>query len=445
MFRLLQTTFNICRLSITLLKLKFSKKVNTKLSKTLVNDIMRCGSVTIKFGQWFATKHDISSMETRPIYTELQRTLENCPEHDMRHTREVFKTSFGKDISEVLELYDTKPIASGSVGQVYKGLMGDIEVVMKVMHPNITADYMVTAFFLRFIGTFIGRIDMEEFLRNVKAQYDYNNEANNLLTMYNFYKEDNVIIIPKLIMHSKNVIIMTYEDGIDYNEVHQEVLKQKVALSILSFQRQNSSIFGCIHGDLHDGNWKVRMVDDTFKLVIYDFGLVNKVDPVVMEKWVKAFQYQDFVMLVDIALSHSEGNFDPEIRDLIVYNCKTLIHPKSGMLKTLKVIIPVMRKYKIKIRDNFLSILVSFALTENILSNLDRGTICIDTHNGYVSNCLDIIAFCESWGTCRLLQNQLEKDIKDIRLTKMFTRSDSILDACSLDDFYNDNINSELN
>ena len=151
------------------------------------------------------------------------------------------------------------------------------------------------------------------------------------------------------------------------------------------------------------------MVDDTFKLVIYDFGLVNKVDPVVMEKWVKAFQYQDFVMLVDIALSHSEGNFDPEIRDLIVYNCKTLIHPKSGMLKTLKVIIPVMRKYKIKIRDNFLSILVSFALTENILSNLDRGTICIDTHNGYVSNCLDIIAFCESWGTCRLYKINLKK------------------------------------
>ena len=383
-------------------------------------------------------------METRPLYIELQRTLENCPEHSMSHTRKIFKQSFGKHLEEVIKLDDMNPIASGSVGQVYKGVMNNVNVVMKVMHPNISVDYKVTSFFLRTLGTFVCRIDIDEFLHNVREQYDYTNEANNLKLMYDFYKDDQVVVIPNLIMHSKHVIVMTYEDGMDYNDLHHEVTKQKVALSILSFQRQNASIFGYIHGDLHDGNWKVRLKNNSFKLVIYDFGLVNKVDPIIMEKWIKAYQYQDFESLVDIAMSHSEGHFDSEIRNLVLCNCKNLIHPNSGMIKTLKVIIPVMRKYQIKMKDNFLSILVSFALTENILSNLDRGTICVDTHNGYVSNCLDIIAFCESRGTCRHLQEQLEKDIENTRLTKMFTRSESIIDACSVDDFYNETISSEL-
>lgn len=446
MLRIIHTTLNLCSLGITLAKLKFSKNVSTRLSQQLVNAIMRCGAVTIKFGQWFAMKQDVNSIETRPLYLELQKTLENCPEHSIRHTRKLFKKSFGKDIDEVIQLRGEHPIASGSVGQVYRGLMGETEVIVKVMHPHIHVDYFVTSFFLRILGNiFFGCVDIEEFLKNVKLQYDYNNEANNLKIMYDFYKDDKVIIIPKLIMHSKTIIVMTYEDGIDYSEIAQDVLKQKVALSILSFQRQNSAIHGYIHGDLHDGNWKVRVNNgNDFNLVIYDFGLVNQVDPVVMAEWSKAFQYQDYETLVNLALSHSEGTYDTEILEEIISNCKNLIHPKSGMLKTLKVIIPMMRRYNIRMKDGFLSTLVSFALTENILSNLDRGTICVDTNNGYVSNCLDIIAFCESRDTCRLLQKQLEDEIETTPLTRMFTRSESIIDSFNLDDFYNDTMSSEL-
>ena len=446
MLRIIYTTLNLCALGITLAKVKFSKNTGTRLSKELVNSIMRCGSVTIKFGQWFATKKDIHSIETRPLYIELQKTLENCPEHSMKHTKKLFKKSFGKDLESVIELENQIPIASGSVGQVYKGKMGTTSVIVKVMHPYIKVDYMVSSFFLRLVGgVFFRGVNIEEFLTNVRAQYDYNNEARNLKMMYEFYKDDKVIIIPRLIMHSKTIIVMTYEDGIDYSKVTHEVLKQKVALSILAFQRQNSAIHGYIHGDLHDGNWKVRVKNESeFNLIIYDFGLITKTDPEVMEKWAKAYQYQDYEQLVNIAIEHSDGKHDPEILNEIIDNCKVLVNPKAGMLRTLKVIIPLMRRYDIKMKDNFLSTLVSFALTENVLSNLDRGTICVDTHNGYVSNCLDLIAFCESRDTCRLLQKQLEEDIKTVPLTKMFTRSESIIDSFDLDDFYNETMSSEL-
>jgi predicted unusual protein kinase regulating ubiquinone biosynthesis (AarF/ABC1/UbiB family) len=324
--------------------------------------------------------------------------------------------------------------------------MGTTDVIVKVMHPHIKVDYMVSSFFLRLVGgVFFRGVNVDEFLTNVRAQYDYNNEARNLKTMYDFYKDDKVVIIPRLIMHSKTIIVMTYEGGIDYSEISHEVLKQKVALSILAFQRQNSAVYGYIHADLHDGNWKVRVKNDSkFNLIIYDFGLITKTEPAVMAKWAKAYQYQDFEQLVNIALEHSDGKYDKEIMDEIIDNCKVLVNPKSGMLRTLKVIIPLMRRYNIKMKDNFLSTLVSFALTENILSNLDRGTICIDTHNGYVSNCLDLIAFCESRNTCRLLQKQLEEDIETVPLTKMFTRSESIIDSFDLDDFYNETMSSEL-
>lgn len=490
--RVFQTTFNLCRLSVTLIRLKFSKKIDAKLANDLVNDVLRCGSVTIKFGQWFATKHDISSFEINPLYAELRRTLENCPEHDLNHTKRVFKESFGKDLESVIELCEG-PIASGSVGQVYRGFMkrevnevnevnekgvnekgvthgneerersdrraGTTEaeaedreqsdrrvtgtgttagrmVVMKVMHPNLAVDYYISSIYLKLLGLFIPTVEVDEFLRNVKAQYNYENEAKNLKMMYDFYKDDKVIIIPELILNSDQVLIMSYEDGVDYGEIHKDVLKRKIALSIMAFQRQNASVLGYIHGDLHYGNWKVRVGDNGFKLVIYDFGLVNKVDTGVMERWMKAYQYQDFDTLVDLALMHSHGVRDQSVRGIILQHCKNVIHPKAGMMNTLKVIIPMMKRYKIKMRDNFMFIIISFALTENVLSHLDRGTICIDTQNAYISNCLDIIAFCESRGTCDLLKKQLEDDIHNIKLTRLFVRSENAFDDCSLDDFY---------
>ena len=36
-------------------------------------------------------------------------------------------------------------------------------------------------------------------------------------------------------------------------------------------------VLDIFYGDLHKGNWKVRVEDNIAKLVIYDFGFVRRV------------------------------------------------------------------------------------------------------------------------------------------------------------------------
>jgi hypothetical protein len=179
-------------------------------------------------------------------------------------------------------------------------------------------------------------------------------------------------------------------------------------------------------------------------LVVYDFGLLNKVDKQAMNTWVRAYQYQDMETLVDLALSKSYeySLINDQVKRKILEKCVEMINPNSKMIETLRVLVPIMRKYNIKLKNDFLSTLVSFALTEKVLGYLERGTICVgyvDTHNSYVSNCLDIIAFCECRGTCLLLKEQLENEVKKIKLTKMFTRNEPLFDDCKMDEFYSEN------
>ena len=72
---------------------------------------------------------------------------------------------------------------------------------------------------------------------------------------------------------------MSYEEGISYEDLTcDDYEKYKIALLLVSFVRNNQQICNFNHGDLHKGNWKVRLCDDNnHKLVVYDYGLCFKV------------------------------------------------------------------------------------------------------------------------------------------------------------------------
>ena len=124
---------------------------------------------------------------------------------------------------------------------------------MKVSHPNLYSNMLIFHFLL-IILKFIfccNNININVFIQNIKRQFDYELEALNMHTMYNIYKNDDTIVIPKLICFSSNVIIMTYEDGISFDDIDKNDVNliNKLAFCLTSFQRQNSCIFGLIHGD----------------------------------------------------------------------------------------------------------------------------------------------------------------------------------------------------
>ena len=88
--------------------------------------------------------------------------------------------------------------------------------------------------------------------------------------LYNPY-----IIIPELIQYSENIIIMTYEEGIYYNNLDVNNYKKGKIVSLFDvFHYDCLFNHNFFNADLHNGNWKIRYNKNLgyrgdYQLIIY--------------------------------------------------------------------------------------------------------------------------------------------------------------------------------
>ena len=264
---------------------------------TIIQKINSCGSVAIKFCQWVIPKLELMYLEEEDILnrnkpswlTKLESFFENCEEHSIDYTNSEYYKTFGKNINDDYEILDI--IGSGSIGQVYllqdkpySKYINKEKYVMKIIHPNTKEDIKYFRYFYNFINlipcikNYINEnfpFDIYSFINQFNEQSNFINESNNLLTFQNKYEDNNFIIIPKLIKTSESIMIMTYEEGVSFEDLKDinTYHKYKLALLFCSFVRNNQQILNFNHGDLHKGNWKIKLSDNNnHKIIIYDFG-----------------------------------------------------------------------------------------------------------------------------------------------------------------------------
>ena len=223
--------------------------------------------------------NDISS-EYKRLFNKLEQLYENCNFHDDKYTLNIYKQDFGYDFNEKYEIIE--PIASGSIGQVYKIKDKNNKIyAMKCLHPNVdsqinrwekTLKLLSLIPFVRNKLQYYLPININTFVIDFKFQVNLSNEANNLLTFNNIYKDTKYIIIPELFNFSKNIIIMSYEDGKYFSDSSvSDYLKQKIMILFRIFTKNNELITNFMHGDLHKGNWRIRIDKTNVYIVLYDF------------------------------------------------------------------------------------------------------------------------------------------------------------------------------
>ena len=274
---------------------------NILLLEGVIRDIKVCGSVAIKFCQWITPKLEIMYLEendildgSKPLWLKkIEDFYENCETHNLKHTLKTYRNDFNENLTEDYEILDT--IGSGSIGQVYllkdkplTKFSNSTKYVMKILHPDVHNDIRYFRIYYNIIRhiPFVKKLlnnhfpfDINSFINTFDEQSNFINESNNLLRFQEYYKDNEHIIIPKLIRFSNNIMIMTYEEGETYEDlVCDDYEKYKIALLLTSFIRNNQQICNFNHGDLHKGNWKVRLCEDNkYKLIVYDFGFCWKV------------------------------------------------------------------------------------------------------------------------------------------------------------------------
>ena len=210
---------------------------------------------------------------------------ENCNLHRFKYTEKVFLKDLTKNITDIIEIDNNYIIPSASIAQVYKGtlLSSRQEVAIKVTHPELE-NQIVFPFLYYYIYSYITTnfkffykykipFDLSAFFNNLIKQIDMSYEANNLTYFYNQYANNPLVCIPKPIISSKNILIMEYIEGKDFeNNNLSNYEKYKYILLLNLFLRNNLITLDKSHGDLHTGNWKIIKTGNLEKIVIYDFG-----------------------------------------------------------------------------------------------------------------------------------------------------------------------------
>lgn len=160
-----------------------------KRSRELVDLITALGPTFIKVGQALSTRTDLLPSD-KAYYaiglSELQDAVE--PSFDSEEARGIIRDELGiQNVEEVFEYLSNEPVASASIGQVYKGKLrkNGMEVAVKVQRPNVLENVALDLYVMRSILTplwnkFISNRDKKKRKKQSQSDIDGNNEDDDI-------------------------------------------------------------------------------------------------------------------------------------------------------------------------------------------------------------------------------------------------------------------------
>ena len=244
---------------------------NEFLLNNVYNLIKKSGVVGIKFCQWFIYNQRLTNDNSN--LDRFEDFYEKCEIHSIEDTKNIFYNDFGFNINEYLEFIDITPIASGSIGQVYKckRKIDNKIIALKVKHPKIESQIVYPIFLINLVNwcikTFFPKyqipLNINQFFKILNEQLNFNIEYNNCVHFRNLFKKNKLVYIPEPLLSSKNIFISEFVEGEYFENCENlsQYKKCKIALTFILINRQLLSINGLMHADLHKGNWKVMNFD----------------------------------------------------------------------------------------------------------------------------------------------------------------------------------------
>jgi len=271
-----------------------NKNVQKNISKYLFDVITDLGPCFIKLGQALSTRPDLVRQDW---LTELTNLQDNLPPFDHKIALKIIEDELGAPAQELFDEFPDRPIASASLGQVYKAkTKNNSYLAVKVQRPNlyflIRRDVVIlrllatvfSPFLPLNIGVGIGEI-IDEFGRALFDEIDYEKEGENALKFADLFKNNPNVFIPKLekTFSSKLIITTSWIDGV---KLRDRALLEQNNLIPASFIKtcvisglQQLFEYGYFHADPHPGNMFALKGGnaDNGNLAYVDFGMMDTI------------------------------------------------------------------------------------------------------------------------------------------------------------------------
>ncbi len=261
-----------------------------KRAQWLLKEIIVQGPTFIKLGQVLASRADLIPL----IYMkELAKLQDEVPSFDNELAFEIIKSELKRPIASVFVEISDKPLASASLGQVYKAKLLDNnkEVVIKVQRPNLKQQIEEDVFILKAIAKEIVKYPqlskrnnycelLDEFLRVIYEEIDYIKEGKHCDLFRKNFREYHKVYVPKVYWQYTTRKIITLEHIHGWKVTDTKKITD-AGFNLKEITKEGCNIYlkqlltdGFFHADPHPGN--LRLMEDG-RLAFFDFGMVGYV------------------------------------------------------------------------------------------------------------------------------------------------------------------------
>ena len=376
-----------------------------KQAAWLRRSLIDLGPTFIKIGQTLGTRADLLPLS---YVKELSTLQDDVPAFPTAEAFARIEAELGKTLTECYAEIDNEPIASASLGQVYRArLFSGEEVAVKVQRPDLERIISFDVAILYRIIKLMNRVfpkanenaDWEgmlgEFHATVFEEMDYVKEGRNADRFRYNFRTWQAVRVPKIHWSHTRTKVLTLEFIRGTKVVDIEALRARrispVKVNRLLVRTYLKQLLedGFFHADPHPGN---LLVMDSGHLAFFDFGMVGRIDAKLQSQMIDAFFHvveknvqglgQDI-----INLNFLKPGVDPEtVRPVVERLFKVYLNLKLGEVNFKELtydLAEVVYEYPFRLPANFTYIMRALMTLEGIGIVTDPSFSFFDTAKPY--------------------------------------------------------------
>lgn len=353
------------------------------------------GPTFIKLGQLISTRPDIVPAQ---VLSELRALQDKVPAFDTSEAKAVIAEELGQPVSDCFREFSDEPIASGSIGQVYRARTQEgTEVVVKVRRPGIDHVIRLDMQLLEWLAS-----SLEEFAPELAAyqpaalvaeleqmltrELDYVNEAAITARFHDAFADDVGIRTPRVYWEYCGPRVLTVEalPGRNLDEFLQQAGDDEHKTDKTTLARRFTDCYfkqifelGYFHADPHPGN---VLVDPPTTIGLIDFGQVGAVSSEFMTELiilVYACANKEMKLVIDtlvdmgaVGTSTSHRQLQRELQ-LLLYKYHGLPIARFDLSRMLYEFVDIARRQEVTIPREMTQLIKALATAAGVIARLD--------------------------------------------------------------------------
>lgn len=274
-----------------------------QLAADLRDTLIRLGPTFIKVGQLLSTRVDVFAPE---VIEELSILQNNVPGFPAERALAIIREELGRSADELFKSFDPRPLAAASLAQVHHAVLASgEEVVVKVQRENLLDLFKVDLWNINLVARLADRFDPQTEATSADwkgiaetsgevlyREIDFSIEREAAEEFAHNFAGFDAIKVPMTYPNlcTKKLVTMEYCPGVKisdtaaleqhgYDPIH---LSNQLTTSYL----EQVCRHGFFHCDPHPGNLAVDSGYPGGRLIYYDFGMMEVMEPTIKKGFV---------------------------------------------------------------------------------------------------------------------------------------------------------------